>query len=80
MPHATVCLAPPPDGFCLSSSAEISSALNCFSSDFGFEEALITGRVVGGLLQTETFTRFSDGSGRASYVSRDTFAPAAAAA
>src|SRR5262249_30527759 len=36
-------LAPPPDGFSLLSSAATSSALNCFSSDFGLLACLTSG-------------------------------------
>jgi hypothetical protein len=42
--------------------------------DFGFEHVIITGHVTRRKLTTQTFTQFTDGSGRSNYAMSETFA------
>jgi hypothetical protein len=42
--------------------------------DFGFERVIITGKVTRRALKTQTYTQFTDGSGRSNYTTIESFA------
>ena len=41
--------------------------------DFGFEHVIITGKVARKSLKTQTYTQFTDGSGRSNYTTSESF-------